>query len=1095
MRRVRPGNELLVLLLALGVGLAACGDGERTLDDPAGEDPQGEDPRGEDPRGEDPRGEDPGPRLPTRLPPATGSSPGLDPEIFPSTGSKDFISANESELLSAGTSSGQRAGYGQNARGAMDMDDADGMSAGAGAWEGEAPPASPAVAPEPEADPDVSREIVEADIFKHEGDYLYVLNRNRGLAIIDVSDPDAMRVAGRFPFQAVPVEMYLRDGRAYIVMSDYFVYWQYDPDADPLGFHGSQILIVDVADPDNPQELGRQLVEGEITDTRMVGDVLYTVSKRRPDFWRYNTADWQDQTWVVSLNLTDPEDIREIDRITFSGTSTLIHVAHHAIFVSAWDPNYYLTDPDHEQETLLTYVDISDPAGDLRQRGTIYVPGTIQDKFKINWHDHTLRVISSQYAYCSRYYYGYGMSGYGFNCRYGGNGMLHTIDTSFPDELEHLASIKVYEEDNANGRNSALYASRYAGERAYTMTTHWERYHDNRGRQRYRGINLLHAFDLSVPDDPYESDSLVIDQRVTHFQVAGDRLLALGSQEEWYLDRSDGIWRTHAGKVQLSLYDGEEPDRLDHLSTELLGLGYSYSVANNDYKALRVVPELELILVPLQYSYRAANHRYERFNGVQLVDWVGDDLEERGRVETHGRVQRAFPVGDRIVAVSNEHVEAIDPTDRDEPVATSAVHLQRTIYEVFDVDGLAVQLVGPDFTGGLRFEVLEFSKDDDTPALATLDLPFSGTPICYRDGDVIHMIGYERDHGQTVRNADFTQVEEPRLVGFLKLVDALTRIYSEGNYQFDALHNGGVSWYWRYWNPFAGLPLRNQLLPFTVRRIQEDASGRRGWESELRLVDLRDVENPRIADGTVPMNDFPFINKVTHGEILYSGHVEQAVTGDNQSLLYHVRAFVDRVDVSDPDHPVLLPSLNVPGWLIDASDDGTILFTIDYQWDDFGRRRNSLNVLRVEGDEAVLVDVMPVGDQVNRGVFRDRTIWLTTHKYPWWGVRGETVESRQPYTILHKVTVDELGNIVGDTEPSLKGYHFDLLDVEGTSAYLASTGPYGVLVLDVEDAEAPVIVNAARTVGYVSKLVPHGEHLYMPLGAYGVHRVSRSLVF
>ena len=40
--------------------------------------------------------------------------------------------------------------------------------------------------------------------------------------------------------------MYIRDGRAYVVNSDYFVYWQYDPEADPHGFHGSQVLIADV---------------------------------------------------------------------------------------------------------------------------------------------------------------------------------------------------------------------------------------------------------------------------------------------------------------------------------------------------------------------------------------------------------------------------------------------------------------------------------------------------------------------------------------------------------------------------------------------------------------------------------------------------------------------------------------------------------------------------------------------------------------------------------------------------------------------------------------------------------------------------------
>ena len=392
--------------------------------------------------------------------------------------------------------------------------------------------------------------------------------------------------------------------------------------------------------------------------------------------------------------------------------------------------------------------------------------------------------------------------------------------------------------------------------------------------------------------------------------------------------------------------------------------------------------------------------------------------------------------------------------------------------------------------GGLRFDVLPFSKHDDSPIITSLELPFSGAPVCYRDGDVVHMIGYETGYGQVIRNAVFEDPENPVMTGFLQINDALERIYTGIQYSYDPLYNGGIGYYWRYWNPYAGLPLGNQLLPFTVRRITEDASGRRDWDSELRVIDMSDPDDPRIAEGVVPMNDFPFINKVTHGEILYSSHVEQATNDDGETLLYHVRSYVDRVDVSDPDDPVLLPSLNVPGWLIDVSDDGSLLFTVDYQWDDFGRRRNSLNVLRVSGEEAVLLDVLPVGDQVNRGVFRDRTIWLTTHKYPWWGVRGETVASRQPYTVLERVDVDDVGRISGIASASLQGYHFDLLDIEDDSAYLASNGPYGVLVLDVESPTEPLVMNAARTIGYVSKLVRFEDYIYMPLGAYGVHRLS-----
>ena len=277
-------------------------------------------------------------------PPQNIGAPPIDPNIFPKAGATSFLTANELELLSSGTSN-QQYSKGYNGKSTLDA------AAGAGENPGVQPPPT-------EPPPDPTREIVEADVFKLEGDLLYVLNRYRGLVIIDVSNPDKMFIRGRLPFQAMPVEMYIRDGRAYVVSSDYFVYWQYDPEADPHGFHGSQVMIADVSNPDDPKQLGSLHVDGEVTDTRMVGDVLYTVSKRRADYWRYNTADWEDTHLDRLAQRRRPgQTSSEIERITFQGTSTLIHVAHHAIFVAAWDPNYYLTNP----------TDGAGDAGDLRR--------------------------------------------------------------------------------------------------------------------------------------------------------------------------------------------------------------------------------------------------------------------------------------------------------------------------------------------------------------------------------------------------------------------------------------------------------------------------------------------------------------------------------------------------------------------------------------------------------------------------------------------------------------------------------------------------------------------------------------------------------
>jgi len=950
-----------------------------------------------------------------------GTGPALDVAIFPQVGETSFTSANEDELLSAGTGqsynrgvSGGDAFYDEDSAGAADTS------------ENQAPAAMP--------EPDPTREIVEADIFKLDGDLLYVMNAYRGLIIIDMSEPDQPQVVGRLPFQANPVDMYVRDGRAYVVMSDYFVYWQYDPDADPLGFHGSQVLIVDVEDPAHPTAMGSFPVDGEVTDTRLVGDVLYTVSKRNADYWRYNTADWEDTTWIASLNIADPANITPIDQIMFQGSSTLIHVAPHAIFVAAVDPNYYLVGDGYEQETLVTYVDISDPKGRLAERGSVYVPGYIADKFKMDFHDHALRVFSQRW---------YGSS----------DGWLVTVDVSFPDVPEILAQLAIDQSDYGY-----MQATRFDGERAFAMTYNYVNSQQNR---------WLHTLDLSDPAAPAVAATRQIDSIVSHFEVRGDRLLALGRYSSYY----------SSSKVQITLFDVSDLEAPEQLDKVLLGAGHSWSEAIGDYKAFRVVDELDLILIPL--SYYVNNYR---FNGTQLVDWTGDALAERGQVDGVSRVRRAFAVQDRLVAFSERQLQVIDAADRDHPVVTAQHFFVRNVLDVFDVQGRQVQLVGDIEEGGYFFEVLEFGPDDDAPALARLDLPYSSAPYCIREGDALHMIGYEPSVGQVIRNADFAEVLSPKLRGELELTNEAGSIYYSG-----------YSFYNYYWYPQAGLPLEGRVIPFTERHIVELGNGRREWQSALRFIDLSDLDDPRIADGSVPMNDYPFINKMTHGHVLYSTHVENATTEAGETLLYHVRSFVDRIDVSDPDNPVELPSLNVPGMLVDASDDHTIIFTIDYQWDDYGRRRNSLNALRVAGDQAVLVAVVPVPDQVNRAVFRDKTLWLVAHKYPWWGVGSDTVDSRQPYTVLNRYRFSDAGTVQSHAEAKVSGYHFDLLDVAADTIYLASRYPYGLLILDASDPTDPQVLHSARSIGYISRVVSHAGFAYMPLGWYGVHRTATGI--
>ena len=96
-------------------------------------------------------------QVPAEAPPdaLNHDAPPLDAAIFPKVGSTEFLTANERELLSSGTNSGNY----DAANGRATLEES------ADASDGGSP--APGPNPEPEPTPDPTREIVEAEPFIH----------------------------------------------------------------------------------------------------------------------------------------------------------------------------------------------------------------------------------------------------------------------------------------------------------------------------------------------------------------------------------------------------------------------------------------------------------------------------------------------------------------------------------------------------------------------------------------------------------------------------------------------------------------------------------------------------------------------------------------------------------------------------------------------------------------------------------------------------------------------------------------------------------------------------------------------------------------
>jgi hypothetical protein len=252
---------------------------------------------------------------------------------------------------------------------------------------------------------ELARTIEEADLYRVSGNLLYLLNAYRGLAVVDLARHELI---GRLALPGIPVEMYLRDTRAFVFVTD--------PGA------GTRLIEINVVDPGTPAISRSATIAGGLRTSRVVGDVLYAVT------------DAAVHSFLIGPSPFDPADSLPLE----SG----------ADFAQATDAYAFITAPapvpDADSGTRVTLVDISDPGGALALRGAIDLPGYVADDQKLNFGGGVLRVVTHDWVD-------------------GGLSRLFTIDVTDPEAPSVLATLEL-------ARGEQLFATRFSDDRAYLVT-------------------------------------------------------------------------------------------------------------------------------------------------------------------------------------------------------------------------------------------------------------------------------------------------------------------------------------------------------------------------------------------------------------------------------------------------------------------------------------------------------------------------------------------------------------------------------------------------------------------------------------------------
>ncbi len=958
------------------------------------------------------------------------------------------------------------------------------------------------------------REVEEADLVKVIGNTLFVLNSYRGLLTIDISDPENAHISGQCSVIGYPVEMYVVDFLAIItVRTNYnfwYRYWDFkelsDDEDDAEGTIGTMIYIVNVEDPRNPRILKIVELEGFPAESRRVGHVIYQATNTYGWYWYYD--DGEPETIVTSIDFGDPQTVGMKDQIRFDGNSNQVHASSTAFYVAQpeweydekWDDDDDWDDEGKEEEnstdgveteektregedgslwpypfddryryyTDFTYLDISDPDGDIITRDTFRVPGQLNDKYQMDEYDDTFRMVT-------HFWRGLGES------------RLYIVDISDSADIEPLGTLLI---DDAG----SLMATRFAGERGYTI-------------HLPRSIDPLDVLDLSDPKDPKLCDIFEMPGWVTHMEVRGMKIIALG------VDDSEG-----ERNIAVSLFDVEDPYKVKMLKRVRLGGDNAYSSANWEPKALTIDDRHDIIVVP----FNSYTKDWESIAGVQIVKFDLDEgtLSLAGSVSGKYSIERTRVVGEWILATSFKNLQVIDIGNLEKPEIAKLLDLCINIKDVIPVGDKFIQMTQDWYDGSVVLRCVE--DIDDLEAIDTLTLESNWADIFEVSSKWIlaaNVYDDEKFFGKLYNlKLEAGQIE---LTEVAQLPDGMTFKDNHHNYgwygRYDymgddmVLEGGRGGSRYIYYPDYdterfavSGSTLSYYHVgdhPYIDWKYDEEyerympTPEEKGTDT-LVVFDLSGLSGVP-APTALELDTYSFMGMKSRGNRIYAQHRMSGVNifsrseydkykGEWYDYYYYewyYKNYVVELDLSDLAAPSVSAEYNIPGKMVGAGDG--MLFTIS-QWSDEGGNV-TLNTLALHNGSAKIISAVNLGSGWIEVTMHGDIAYVTTRDYQYYYYYREQDDTDDSTSVkILDLTEPDEPSLIASVE--LEG-NLDIEAIEDDHIVMYDNNKYSMVVYSASslpelEFESLVILQESGNVRVIDDM------LYIPQGYYGAVSVG-----
>ncbi len=996
----------------------------------------------------------------------------------------------------------------------------------------------------PNADADVGdggddRSVEEGDIYRVLGDQRILnLNAYRGLQIINVEDMENPAVEGRMQVTGYPVELYVLGDKAVVLMNNWRGYWRSVHDTRPETFQGGLVMVVDISDRANPRVTGKARVPGWIQTSRLTrssdAQALYVASS----YWGERINDQGETesgtyTYVKSFEITSRGAVAERSEINLGGYVGDIQATTERLMVSRVDWS------GQEPRSSVSLIDISNPDGTMIEGAEVQVRGYVANKYNMDVHGDVLRIVSGSAWGGTRtnHVQTYDASdiqqldeidhetfGDGENLFatlfLGEKAFFVTyrqVDPFHAFEIDRDGQIHARSEYIISGWNNYLRPV-MGGDRLIGIGVN-----DEDGQTM--AVSLYDTTDLSNPnpflgraevETEYSWSEAQWDDRA--FSVLEDATEAVGANGEretgmvllpfsgWdrdtqeyfaavqiftFSDRSltqrgimhhgspvrrsfqaDGQHTANLSEAELSLFDTQNPD------------------APAELGRVELAPNFTDFLVFGDHGVRVRSHDYyslwtrdmtdePRLDKLEIIRLGGDpDMAEAVatlEVPTGARLQK---VGDLLVATHMAHVPNSDPALYDTTI--QAFDLSRPERPVargqISTQALQPSYYGYYFGEGDCFDCWYggYSLSPDAHAVSQA-VVFSAQVQEQR------LLGNEEicqawpvDNAYDY-NRCWTNMGEPR---------ACT--YVTGSRVCRSLNGAEPHCTGSFYRCEQDSEGQSECEPIAEERVRLNENCYehelyRYWQHyRLHVLDLSDADAPALSEAINLPSREESSGIVVEGDALYISHrVPTQVQDDPRPF---VRYFVRRLDMADPAAPELGEPVNVPGELLDVTDEGRVLITQDFVW---GEEiiEAAINRLTVREGRAFLDARRRFVDAQIHGVAIDeRGNLVVNHQLAWRAWQDNT-----PQENLMKMTILDV------TSPALPVRSEVDVDVwaqlrevrQGRALYAV---PEGLLVMNLDDPSAPFAQSYFPVRGWPEGITVDRDDIYFAAGRFGLYR-------